>query len=206
MKKYQINTNYIIRQNPSHYDDTHLKDEYQDEVYKFTKKFLDEKKFSKIVDIGCGSGFKLLKYFNEYDTIGIETDPCFSFLTARYPEKKWIKSGDPEKNFSQFYTQTDIIICADVIEHLLDPDVLITYINSFDYKYLVISTPDREKFINSNKNGPPINCNHVREWTFEEFDRYLKLNFRNVIGYRCEKQIECMFFVCEKYENNFIPK
>lgn len=197
MKRYEIKEGYIIRQKPNHYDDTTLKDEYQDEVYEFAKNLLDEKKFSRIVDVGCGSGFKLIKYFDNYDTIGIETEPCFSNLIKKYPNKKWIKSGEPEKNFSNFSTKTDIIICADVIEHLLDPDLLISYINLFEYKYLIISTPDREKFYGE-KNGPPLNHNHVREWTFEEFEKYLKLNFNYVQGHRCKKQIECMFFVCNK--------
>jgi hypothetical protein len=60
---------------------------------------------------------------------------------------------------------------------------------------LIISTPDRN-FLNWK--GPPKNPNHAREWTFDEFEKYLKLNFSNVKGLHCQKQKECMFFICKK--------
>jgi len=206
MKTYGIMDNYKIRENPGHHDDRSLTDQAQDEVYRFAKDFLNNNKFNNVIDIGCGSGFKLIKYFNDNNTIGIETEPCLSQLKASYPNKIWIENGEPEESFSSFTYDTDLIICVDVIEHIKDPDQLIKYINSFNYKYLIISTPDRkilrDKFPDiygeSSWNGPPKNGSHVREWAFDEFCGYLKSNFSQVKGHHCEKQIECMFFVCVK--------
>ena len=43
-----------------------------------------------IIDIGCGSGFKLIDILGKYDTIGIETEPCFTFLKEKYPEHQFV--------------------------------------------------------------------------------------------------------------------
>jgi len=95
------------------------------------------------------------------------------------------------------------MICADVVEHILNPDDLLNHIKQYNFKYLIISTPDRAVLKNMKEYGlkawfgPPVNRSHVREWSFEEFSEYLKTHFKTVNGYHCEKQKECMFFVCE---------
>lgn len=202
-KTYNIISNYNINSNPKHYNAIGSTDEGQNEVYMFAKKLSDEKQFNKIIDLGCGSGFKLIKYFNDKDTIGIETEPCLSFLKTNHPNKKWLNSGESEKSFIEYKDFCDILICADVIEHILNPDDLIENIKQYNFKYLIISTPDRailktmKGYGNKSWFGPPINKSHVREWAFEEFYNYLKEHFKNVNGFHCKKQKECMFFVCE---------
>lgn len=205
MNKYCIMDQYTIRENPGHHDDRFLTDEAQDEVYEFAKKVLEIYNLDSVIDIGCGSGYKLIKYFNENNTIGIETEPCLSQLRQKYPSKTWVDSGTPEESFSSFNQKTDLIICADVIEHIKDPDNLINYIKSFNYKYLIISTPDRKILRESFPDyygeaswfGPPKNGSHVREWAFDEFSEYLKMHFKKVSGFHCPRQIECMVFICE---------
>lgn len=199
---FNIMKEYIINLNPIHHNDISWTDESQNEVYEFSRKLLDDNNFNKIIDIGCGSGFKLIKYFDDKETIGIETEPCLTFLKSKYPNKLWINSGEPEKSFINYKESCDIIICADVIEHILNPDDLLNHIKQYNFKYLVISTPDRA-ILKTMKEyglkawfGPPVNRSHVREWTFEEFNEYLKTHFKNVTGYHCKKQKECMFFVC----------
>jgi SAM-dependent methyltransferase len=207
-QNYFIYNNYKINSNPSHHDDRSYSDEAQDEVYEFAKNFLDENNYNTVIDIGCGSGYKLIKYFEKNWTIGIETEPCLSFLKSNYPNREWINSGKPEESFPNFNKKCDIVICADVIEHILNPDNLIEYINSFDYNYLIISTPDREilrsRFMNYGEkswHGPPINPAHVREWDFKEFESYLNATFEKVTGFHCSRQIECMYFLCKPNRN-----
>lgn len=203
---YFIYSGYKINEYPSHHDDRDYTDEGQNEVYQYAKKIYDENSYSKVIDIGCGSGYKLMKYFSSADTTGIETEPCLSLLREKYPDRNWISSGEPEKSFSKVVLSGDIIICADVIEHILDPDSLIDYINSFNFKKVVLSTPDRgilrtyNGYGESAWEGPPLNSAHVREWDFIEFESYLKSKFSKVEGYRSNIQKECMFFVCEKKE------
>lgn len=200
---YNIIKNYVINSNPTHHDDTMFKDDYQNEVYEYSKKLLDENNFSKVIDFGCGSGYKLIKYFNDKETVGIETEPCLSFLKKEYPNKTWVNSGEPERSFSDFKDSCDILICSDVIEHMINPDELMKNIKKFNFKYLVISTPDRSVlrkipgFLNCWE-GPPVNTGHVREWAFDEFDKFLHNYFESVTGFHCQKlNPETMFFVCK---------
>jgi hypothetical protein len=40
------------------------------------------------IDVGCGSGWKLVKYISEeFRTIGIDTEPALSFLKKKYPKQ-----------------------------------------------------------------------------------------------------------------------
>lgn len=203
LETYGIDKNYIINPNPTHYDDTLGTDGYQNEVYEYCKKLLDDNNFSKVIDFGCGSGYKLIKYFNDKETIGIETEPCLSFLKNKYPNKVWIDSGDSERSFGNFIDSCDILICADVIEHVINPDELMKHLKKFNFKYLVISTPD--KFIlkdlpgfKHSMRGPPSNTGHVREWTFQEFDNFLHNYFDTVSGFHSKiVNPECMYFVCK---------
>jgi hypothetical protein len=46
---------------------------------------------------------------------------------------------------------SDVVICCDVIEHIVNPDILVDYLISLNTKYYIISTPCRE-----------ILCNHPK--------------------------------------------
>ena len=81
--KYFIKPEYIIRENFIHYDDTGNTDGFQDDVYNYAKTLVNEYNLITIGDIGCGSGYKLIKYFGDktkYKTIGLEIEPTLSFL------------------------------------------------------------------------------------------------------------------------------
>lgn len=67
-----------------------------------------------------------------------------------------------------------MIICPDVIEHLINPDNLLRLIKQIANQntHIVISTPDRDKLrgescMKSNKKE------HIREWNFNEFRTYI---------------------------------
>lgn len=90
INEYMIPVEYIIRDKRIPHDDRNFKDEYQNGVYLEAKSIVIDNNYKKIVDVGCGSAFKLLKHFNEYDTVGYEIDPCYTFLTENYPNKHWI--------------------------------------------------------------------------------------------------------------------
>lgn len=205
MNNYFIMEGYNINQNPTHHIDVGYTDESQDEVYLYAKKILENENLNTIVDVGCGSGYKLIKYFDKYNTVGIETEPCISFLNETYPDKIWINSGEPEKSFPKYKQNCDILICSDVIEHIVDPQKLINFLNTFDFKYLIISTPDRQILKDKIPGygieswvGPPKNPSHVREWEFNEFNSFLSQTFDVTEGKHGLKQQECMFFICKK--------
>ena len=84
----------------------------------------------------------------------------------------WIESGKAEESLPE---DTNLGICDlgfsyDVIEHIHELDNLLDYIKKLNCKLYVFSTPKRKC---NNMTGPPVNLNHVREWTFHELPLYL---------------------------------
>ncbi|GJL64528.1 MAG: hypothetical protein NPIRA04_31820 [Nitrospirales bacterium] len=181
-KQYGITGLYRSRNKYVHYNDLSLEDEWQLEVYLHALGLLKRHNLRSIVDIGCGSAYKLLTYFDDYETIGLELPVNVQVLKERYPNKQW--------QISDFTTNpsitTDVVICSDVIEHLVDPDELLAFIKRISYHYLVVSTPDRSLIYRPWQRGywgPPNNKAHQREWNFDEFYKYLSAHF-DVIDHR----------------------
>lgn len=168
-KTFCIKQGYVHRENNSYFDDTPFKDEWQKEVYEFARTVVDQHKFKSVLDIGTGSGFKLLKYFQDFETLGIDVTKTVNWLKETYPDKKWTDQFVPINNF-------DLVISSDVIEHIPNPDGLLDLIEQCRPKLIVLSTPDRDLF-KLGHNGPPVNRSHVREWTMPEFNQYISSRF-----------------------------
>lgn len=166
---YFIDKKYLPRMINSFHDDISFEDEYQNEVYQLTKDFCLSNNYSKILDIGVGSAYKLIKYFNEFETLGIDLPRTVKWLRSKYPNKKWSDKLIPLPGY-------DLIIAADVIEHMRFPNKLISLIKKSSPKVVVFSTPDRS-LLKSSIYGPPKNIAHVREWTFNEFASYISFHF-----------------------------
>jgi SAM-dependent methyltransferase len=71
-RNYFIHDGYEHRLAPQYFDDTTNLDGWQDEVYLFAREIADKYDLRSILDIGCGSGFKLLKYLYNRTTIGVD--------------------------------------------------------------------------------------------------------------------------------------
>jgi 2-polyprenyl-3-methyl-5-hydroxy-6-metoxy-1,4-benzoquinol methylase len=182
MKNYCIKENYIARNEYIHYDDQEEEDKWQLEIYLHALGLMKKYNLATVTDLGCGSGYKLMTYLNDYKTIGLEILQNLEFLNQKYPNNRWLES-----NFMiDHKITTDVLICSDVIEHIVDPDDLIQYINKISFKYLVLSTPERDLVYKSDSpflDGPPRNPAHQREWNFNEFKEYIGENF-NIIDHR----------------------
>lgn len=125
--------------------------------------------FRKIIDVGCGSGYKLVQILKEFDTTGIEVAPTYTWLIKKYPEKKWLQFD--KTNPSELHC--DAAICSDVIEHVEDPDQLLKFLASINFQKLIISTPERDLVAGKKDFGPPRNTAHYREWNSIEFRDYV---------------------------------
>lgn len=173
---YQLDCNYISPNKYHHYDDREETDNWQLEVYLFALGLMVRNGFKTVADIGCGSGYKLVHYLKDYETIGVELAENVSYLKKTYPDRKW-----QESDFSlTAEIDADVIIFSDVIEHLVDPDLALAYIKKQSFKYLIISTPAREFLYQESEPffyGPPRNPAHQREWTMVEFRAYIEKHF-----------------------------
>lgn len=167
--KYEIQRGYIHRRKVPHFNDLKNKEEWQKEVYQKARELAILNNVISICDIGCGSAYKLLKYCSEFDITGVEVEPTLTILKEKYPSHKWVKLEDiKNKKF-------DLVILSDVIEHIEHPDLFLkTIFDQISFDKLVISTPDRSLMNNKFKYGPPFNKHHYREWTFSEFDLFMK--------------------------------
>jgi len=180
MKNYYIKESYTPRLQNRYFDDTINTDGWQKEVYQFAKQVAVENNFSKILDIGTGSGYKLIENFSDMDTLGIDLTPTVAWLREKYPNRNWSDSFEPVQGY-------DMIIASDVIEHIPEPDSLLDLIEACNPKLIVFSTPDRDLLPVEFHNGPPKNRSHVREWTMPEFSAYIGSRF-NVLKHYITNQ------------------
>ena len=167
---------YVYYTEVPHFDDTSLTDEWQDEVYRYALKCAQTHGAQRILDIGCGSGYKLMKYFSNFETLGLEMPKTLEFLQTTYPDRRWAAADADE----DFFPPADLCICSDVIEHVRDPLALLEKIRKSDIQHMVISTPAREVLFAEGKReylGPPSNRHHHFEWTLKEFSRLLRSFF-----------------------------
>jgi len=97
-----------------------------------------------------------------------------SLVRRDFPEFDFFPLNLEEKNL-MLEEKFQCVICADVIEHLLNPDSLLAFLKKLlaPEGHLFLSTPDRDI-----ERGP--NClsspkpEHVREWNRSEFKKYLQ--------------------------------
>lgn len=192
MKRYFISSNYTHRDfEPKPTDPTkptNNSERFQKEVYLKAKDIAEKNNWKKIMDIGTGAGYKLIKYFNDYDTLGTDVTDTVNWLKEKYADKKWSDSMAPQTGY-------DIIICADVIEHIVDPDSLLDMIEQSNAKQIIISTVDRN--LGGNQYGPPDNPHHCREWTFEEFFLYISSRFEIIEHLIINKRQKTQMIVCK---------
>lgn len=177
---YCIREDYAPRLENAAFDDTPNTDLWQNDVYRLAKKVAMKEGLKTVLDVGCGSGYKLLKYFKRFPTVGSEVEPTLSWLKERYPDRAWL----PLDGLALKY---DLVISADVIEHVPDPDALLEMIKRVHPKRVVISTPDRSMLV-CDQQGPPRNICHIREWSFDEFGMYLSEHFNVIRHYICNEE------------------
>ena len=131
-----------------------------------------------IIDIGCGNAQKLVNLYPEFEIIGIDFEDNITQCKNKYDFGTWIENDLEQPNvlnFSQEVLNNSILICADVIEHLVNPSYLLKNLKKLlDFSPLcLISTPERDFFSVGNDFGPSLNPYHVREWNSKEFKNLL---------------------------------
>jgi SAM-dependent methyltransferase len=170
--KYEIAPGYKHRATVSYFDDTENTDEWQREVYHAARRIMIENRLTTVCDVGCGGGYKLVHILGKFETTGIDLQETIGRVRLRYPDRRWLAGSFDELD----PPQADLVVCADVIEHVSDPDALMRFLIGGNPKWIVISTPERERVYSGRSKhrfGPPGNRAHIREWNFDEFGRYI---------------------------------
>lgn len=201
-KNYYIKDGYNHRNEYQYFDDTSYKDEHQKEVYMKALNLIQSNNLKSVIDVGCGSGFKLINYLGDYRTTGIDVTETVNFLIKQYPTRKWFDT----KTVDFAFLKADIVICSDVIEHVLNPDFLLNNIKQIqNVKYIIISTPDRDLARGINDMGPPGNKTHIREWNMNEFQKFISSHFKIKDHVITNREQYTQMVVCEP-KTNYVKK
>lgn len=170
--RHKIGADYCLQKDLQAYDDRTEKDHWQKAVYLNARRIAALNGFSRVADFGCGSGYKLIKFFSKYEVAGFEIEPALSFLKEKYPTRTWLDGSFIDDIDLDF----DLVICSDVLEHLDDPSRLLKKFASSSGKIFVLSTPALELLSEkgaSRRNGPPSNKSHLLEWSTVEFSNFV---------------------------------
>lgn len=163
---FHIKDTYQIRPEPAYCDDTYIDRLYQPDVYALARSY-----GAPIIDVGCGQGHHYADHVGK--VTGIDYGANLEACRQRFPQHTWIEhdleTGLPPLHHSKI--KNAVVICADVIEHLVDPTAVLEGLAKWAKwaKAIIISTPDRIRVYGHDHDGPPNNPGHVREWTEAEF-------------------------------------
>jgi len=146
---------------------------WQPEIYEIAGELAS----SRIVDIGCGRAKKLKPFKDKFEVLGFETPKnvkwCQDNLSfGIYYCINLERRADLDK--LDVIQKDDVVILADVIEHLVNPGYLLKKLAELEYKHLIISTPDRNLYWPGQLGPPPNHC-HVREWALPEFRKLMDI-------------------------------
>ena len=188
MNMYNIKENYESRkhtwdeQEEHYWSKERMKRAYaiEKDVYEYATKLIDGNQYKKILDLGCGYAVKWKNYRKGHVFItGCDYDErILKINNEKFKDIRFMKLDIDAKNSE--YEKYDMIIMADVIEHLMHPDKALEYIyNSLnDEGIAIISTPERDiargKDCTYSKKKE-----HVREWNYQEFETFItSMNFQ----------------------------
>lgn len=186
MKNYFIKPEYTINQVPItsekfseglywNADRIRASKLYQYSVYQDAIRLAKEYKVKALCDVGCGTGEKLRLIsvaIPELKIVGVDQSHAIDYCLKTHNFGEWIVDdfSDPTSTL-----QADMTICSDVIEHLVDPDILMSYLKRLTKPggLILISTPDRDILRGESCISSP-NKQHIREWNAKEFGLYLE--------------------------------
>lgn len=178
-KNYVSNPPYTLKENPKdywNYERINNASSFQYHVYKYANKIFSKNKYSSLLDIGSGPGIKVQHFFDiSKIRLHLVDQPGMESLVSKYCPKAIFSGLDLEVEKLNCNEKFDLIICADVIEHLENPTTLIDNIknNLSENGIAIISTPDRDMRRGVNNFQSP-NKAHVREWNCQEFKLFIE--------------------------------
>jgi hypothetical protein len=176
---YCIKPGYVARARPEYYVDESTAKTWQPDVYATARRIAGDLGLDRVVDVGCGSGEKLVAMHPDHEIIGLDYGVNLEACREEYEFGRWVDhdlESEGPLPLGEEDLSSSVLVCADVIEHLVAPERLLFKLRSaLDYaSALVLSTPERELLWGEDHLGPPPNPCHVREWSRPELGALLK--------------------------------
>jgi len=176
---YFLPQGYQTREEPA-YDLEHFKPDpvWQPDVYRDASRIAGELGVERIIDVGCGNGEKLVALDPRYEIVGLDYGENLRRCRERFTRGLWIEHDldtDAPLPLEPASVGESVVVCADVIEHLVRPERLVRKLHRAcdDGACVVLSTPERELHWGLAHLGPPPNPRHVREWSISELAAFL---------------------------------
>lgn len=148
---------------------------YQVHVYRWAADLIRRHALRSVLDVGCGVGTKLGAHIAPLvaDIHAMDQASALEHVHTRCPSAK-THLVDLELSVTRLGRTFDLILNADVVEHLVDPDPMLDLIRAHagPRTRVLFSTPERRRLRgrDCNASNKP---EHVREWSMDEFRRFL---------------------------------
>lgn len=168
---------------------------YQIHVYRWADRIARRRGLRRVLDAGCGVGTKLVRVLGgeERELWGVDQASALGVAREISPAARYWAAdlehpaGGPDDPGGDF----DLIVCADVLEHLGNPDPLMAFLLSRTAPRgrLVLSTPERDR-LRGRACRASLKPDHVREWSRGEFVAYVRSRGFEVLSSRLTAQDE----------------
>jgi glycosyltransferase involved in cell wall biosynthesis/SAM-dependent methyltransferase len=169
--RYGIAPGYRCRDEVRYFVDTYASGD-PDEVYVRAADVASSLGARRIIDLGAGIGDKLVALHPAFDILGVDHGANLELARRRHPAFAW-REHDLEQAGALPVSDIEgsVVVCADVLEHLTAPDVLLRDLRAAleVAEAVVLSTPDRDSLYRGGHPGPPTDSTRVREWNLAEF-------------------------------------
>lgn len=163
---------------------------FQWPVYAAAADFIQRSEGRSFIDVGCGYPAKIGSLIAPVTSdIHLIDQPSMAPLVARdFPDYRFT-GANLEEEAEEIELTGDCVVCADVIEHLMNPMPLIDLLRRLlkPNGRLFLSTPERDNVRGKSCNESP-NPEHVREWNQEEFASLLNDSGLRILEHRCLPQ------------------
>lgn len=173
-----VQATYDGSENPAYWNPERLESaaSFQYDIYVLAARLASARAARAVLDVGSGPPMKLNALFqNGGLEIHLVDQPNTALQAARLLPHAKFTAANLETVEIDLVTRFDIIICADVIEHLINPDFCLSFIRQHlaPNGLLLISTPERDILRGKDCTSCPHPM-HVREWNAGEFRCYLE--------------------------------
>jgi 2-polyprenyl-3-methyl-5-hydroxy-6-metoxy-1,4-benzoquinol methylase len=160
---------------------------FQHHVYQWGASLVRRHRLTSVLDVGCGPGTKLAALIAPVcaDIAGID-QPSAIAVAKRHGVPGDFRAVDLDRCRGVAAARTyDLVICADVLEHLLDPDPALAFIARHCHarSLVLLSTTDRAR-LRGRACMASEKPEHVREWSAPEFLAYLRSRSWSVVQSR----------------------
>jgi len=145
---------------------------FQLNTYLEAARIIKDNSYTSMIDLGCGFGSKLIDYIKPVckNITAVDVNDAIDLCKTRDKDINWVCWNLNEKYFSA--AKYDLVLCADVLEHLDNLDNAMSTIKNCIKPdgVAVLSTPD----VSTVAKDILVNSEHKNFWTEKQFKEFVK--------------------------------